>query len=314
MEEVTLDATPAPVSISPAPAAGPEILSPQHAKPNPEHFVRTGPKTGEPTTNGKRKRPGNVWKKDKPFRPGEKMRGAIYEIIGRKRIGLKPGFREVAEKWDVKQTSLQTLFGRYEKGLVVLDERSPNGNLEERLKAEGEKTLRLLSTYEQMMNNVFEQALKKAKAEIEAGNLNAPFDLNLQNLRKELEGCRKHRQAQEKGSFEYLDQATQAALRANNPQLQPRSNPPGTILIQQNNNFPASEPAIHPSQAMKLAAAAGVTPTVVGRVEREMAELEQLLAKSLPAPGESFPNQPTSIEAEATPVPAEPAASNPSDS
>lgn len=141
----------------------------------------------------------------KKFRPGPKMRAAIWEIVARKRAGWKAEYKITAEKHGVKWQSLETLCRRHAKGLIDLgDPLNCDQKKEIDLRAELQRSLTLLGSYEKHLNDTFEALLKKAQAELKDGNYLAFDQLQIPKVVGQLSLTTGLRAKKEKGVLEIL--------------------------------------------------------------------------------------------------------------
>ncbi len=142
----------------------------------------------------------------KKFRPSAAMRVAIFQVLGRQRIGYQPDYKNVAEEHKVNIRSLQKFVQQYKKGMIDLGD-PPNMAQKKELdiRAENERSLLLLRRYEHLINNVFEKQLGLAEKETKAGNLQAFAQLNIPKTLSELAGIRDLRIKLEKGVMLILE-------------------------------------------------------------------------------------------------------------
>lgn len=225
---------------------------------------------------------GTNWDKGGGFRPGAKMRSAIWEIVGKKKLGLKPEYKLVALKWGVKETSLETLYRRYVNGKVILDD--PKSGTEEKaadIKVENERGLALLTKYEALLNDSFERMLVQAQKEFAEGNDAAVLRLELPAFRREMENVRRHRIVLEKGSFNLLEALSAAARAHQNGNGGP---PHGGPIIEQNNihihNGPPAEKPVHAREIP----AQGLTAHIAKAAGQHATELEGIFHGQAPQP------------------------------
>lgn len=140
------------------------------------------------------------------FKPGLKMQAAMQEVLAKIGAGWKPEYREVAERHGVNKHSLETLISQYRKGLVELgDPVKIEGKHEIEIRAELQRSLRLLAEYESGLNDAFEEMLKKAQQEFADGNLMAFETVGLPKIVRAIASTTCLRAKKEKGVLEILE-------------------------------------------------------------------------------------------------------------
>lgn len=142
----------------------------------------------------------------KKFKPSAKMQAAMQEVLARTGAGWKPEYRPTAERHGVNWRSLETLVGKYRKGLVELGEPMKiEGKHEIEVRAELQRSLGLLAEYERHLNDAFEELLKKAEQELAKGNLMAFETVGLPTVVQAIATTTGLRAKKEKGVLEILE-------------------------------------------------------------------------------------------------------------
>lgn len=139
------------------------------------------------------------------FRPSPKLRRAILEVLEWVQVGQKPQYRLVAERNDVKESTLKKCVSMYKKGQIEMS--TAPAEVEDRklqIATENQRSTENLIAYEAYLNDCFAALLKRAKKEFKDENFLAFDQLGIPKIVGELMKTRNLRNAVEKGNFEAL--------------------------------------------------------------------------------------------------------------